>query len=185
MTSSFDFALPSTFGLTVLLFVGLGFFIRASTKDRTETAVYVSELDDVMLLETIQRHFVDRAYQVTGVEPDKGRMSLKGMVSASIFLATFLAMLAGIGLFCLALVFAIAFPGWGNIPYLLLLATPVAPWFYYKGATRLESVSFQLAAGEAEDSVAQSEETRLFVSAHRDELIALEAQVPLKRTEAE
>ncbi|MEM9004893.1 MAG: cofactor assembly of complex C subunit B, partial [Cyanobacteria bacterium P01_F01_bin.86] len=65
------------------------------------------------------------------------------------------------------------------------LATPVAPWFYYKGATRLESVSFQLAGGEAENSVAKSEETRLFVSAQRDELRALEAQVPLKRTEAE
>ncbi|MBD0390148.1 MAG: cofactor assembly of complex C subunit B, partial [Nostoc sp. C3-bin3] len=35
--------LPSTFVLTFLLAVGLFFFIRASTKDRTETARLISE----------------------------------------------------------------------------------------------------------------------------------------------
>ena len=184
MTLPYDFALPSAFGLTFLLFVGLGFFIRASTKDRTETASYVSELDDVSLLETIKNHFTSRAYQVTAVEPEQGRVTLRGMVKASIFLAIFLGMLAGIGLFCLTLVLMIALPGWGYTPYLLLLATPVAPWFYWKGATRLESVSFQLTSHNENPNSIQKQAT-LLVSAHRDELIALESQVPLKRTGAE
>lgn len=183
MSSSYDFVLSSAFGLTFLLFIGLGFFIRASTKDRTEIASYVSALEDVTLLETVKEHFAGRAYQITRVEPDLGRISLKGMVKASVFLAAFLGMLAGIGLFCLALVLTIAFPSWKYAPYLLLLATPVAPWFYWKGATRSEGVSFQLKEGENQTS--GQEQSTLLVSAHRDELIVLEAQLPLKRTEAE
>ncbi|MEL6385611.1 MAG: cofactor assembly of complex C subunit B [Cyanobacteria bacterium J06626_18] len=187
---TFDFALPSAFGLTFLLFIGLGFFIRASTKDRIETATYITDLDDVALLEKVQNHFTTRAYRVAQVEPDLGRMSLQGMVKASVFLAVFLGLLAGIGFFCLALVLTIAFPNWGYAPYGLLLATPIAPWFYWKGATRPETVTIQLDAGENElstlDALSEDEaSSKLLVSAHRDELFALEAQTALKRIEAE
>ncbi|MBE7383172.1 MAG: cofactor assembly of complex C subunit B [Leptolyngbya sp. SIO1E4] len=185
MTSTYDFALPSVFGLTFLLFIGLGFFIRASTKDRTEKARYLSELDDVTLLETLQHYFANRAYRVTGVEPEVGRISLEGMVGASVFLAGFLGGLAGIGLFCLALVIAIASPTWGYTPYWLLLLTPIAPWFYWRGATRSESVTFQLDPLEPDNQIAPQKGTQLVVSAHRDELIALESQIRLKRIEAE
>ena len=182
---TFDFALPSAFGLTFLLFIGLGFFIRASTKTRIETATYISELDDVTLLETVQNHFTARAYQISQVEPDLGRMSLKGMVQASVFLAIFLGMLAGIGFFCLALVLAIAFPNWGYAPYGLLLASPSAPWFYWKGSTRSETVTIQLDGVGNEASAADGASSKLLIAAHRDELIALESQTSLKRIEAE
>lgn len=180
MTSTYNLALPSAFGLTCLLFIGLGFFIRASTKDRTQTASYLSELDDVTLLETLQGYFADRAYRVTSIEPDLGRISLEGMVKASTFLAVFLSGLAGVGLFCLALVLAIAFPDWGYKPYLVVVMTPIAPWFYWKGATRLESVTFQLEMPVS----SRHGMTQLTVCAHRDELISLESQVPVKRLEA-
>jgi len=187
MVLTHDFALPSAFGLTFLLFVGLSFFIRASTKDRTETAYYRSDLEDVPLLEALQRHFADRAYRVTQVEADQGQISLEGMVRASLFLAIFLGGLAAIGLFCLALVLAIAFPQGGYFPYLLLLASPVASWFYWRGSTRAETVTFQLLNSEDTDLSQPSERPncQLRVSAHRDELIALESRVPLKRIETE
>ncbi|NER79875.1 MAG: cofactor assembly of complex C subunit B [Leptolyngbya sp. SIO1D8] len=177
--------MSSVFGLTCLLLIGLGFFIRASTKDRTETALYLSESDDVTLLETLQRYFAGRAYRVTGIEPEVGRISLEGMVQASVFLAAFLGGLAGVGLFCLGLVLTIAFPSWGYKPYLLLLACPIAPWFYWKGATRLESVNFQLDPVKTTEQATPHAKTKLVVSAHRDELISLESKVSLKRIEAE
>ncbi|MGF1524756.1 MAG: cofactor assembly of complex C subunit B [Leptolyngbyaceae cyanobacterium] len=182
---TFDFALPSAFGLTFLLFIGLGFFIRASTKDRLETATYVTDMNDVALLEMVQKHFTARAYRVAQVEPALGRMSLRGMVKASVFLAIFLGMLAGIGLFCLALILAIAFPNWGYAPYGLLLATPIAPWFYWQGSTRSETVTITLDTTEDERPAADAASSKLLITAHRDELIALESQTALKRIEAE
>ena len=186
MTSIYSLALPSTFGLTCLLFVGLGFFIRASTKDRTEIAAYHSKLDDVTLLETLQGYFASRSYQVTCIEPESGRISLEGMVRASIFLAVFLGMLAGVGFFCLALVLATSQPAWGYAPYSLVLIAPAAPWFYWQGATRLEVVTFQLDTCQDDNDKYQGEQktTKLLVEAHRDELSALESQLPLKRVEA-
>lgn len=188
MTLNHDLALPSAFGLTFLLFIGLGFFIRASTKDRTEDAAYVSELEDVQLLEAVQKHFDARSYRIAQVDPAQSRISLQGMVKASVFLAVFLGMLAGIGLLCLALVLAIAFPDWGYGPYVLLLLIPVAPWFYWRGATRVETLSFQLIPEDVSTRITNKPDepnSKLMISAHRDELIALEAQVPLKRMETE
>ena len=49
MTVPIQFISPSIFTLTVVLAIGLVFFIRASTKDRTETALYATEMDDVSL----------------------------------------------------------------------------------------------------------------------------------------
>lgn len=187
MATSFDFALPSAFGLTFLLFIGLGFFIRASTKDRTETALYATELDDVSLLEALQNYFQNRAYRVTEVNADTGKIALEGMVGASVFLAVFLGGLAAIGLFCLALVLAIAFPRFGYAPYGLLALSPIASWFYWRGATRVEQVTFELVAADANPAIATAKEakTGLAIAAHRDELIALESQIPLKRIETE
>lgn len=181
-----DWVLPSTFGLTCLLFIGLGFFIRASTKDRTETALFHSELGDVALLERLQQYFSSRAYQVSEVDADSGRVTLTGTVGASVFLAVFLGGLAGVGLGCLSLVIAIAQPNWGTSAYALLLGAPAASWFYWRGATRQESVVFQLdppnQKSERKDAL---KGTELMVSAHRDELITLVSKLPLKRVGAE
>ena len=185
MNTSFDVALPSAFGLTFLLFIGLGFFIRASTKDRTEKALYTSQLDDVSLMEALQRYFEGRAYQVTDVNDNTGQISLAGTVQASLFLAVFLGSLAAIGLLCLALVLTITLPNLGYLPYGLLLLSPIAAWFYWRGATREEYVTFQLIDASATSPSQPTHQTQLTLSAHRDELAVLESQVPLKRIETE
>lgn len=177
-----DPILSSTFLLTLLLLVGLGFFVRASVKDRTELADFVTPMDDVALLEQLQQYFERRAYRVMAVEPEQGRVRLEGIVSASVFLAIFLSLLAATGLGCIALVLALTFPavGWGFAP--LVLLAPMAGVFYWRGAVRPETVSFQvLSMGDAQAEAV----TRLQVSAHRDEIITLQSQLGLKRTEAE
>lgn len=182
MTAIHDLALPSSFGLTCLLLVGLFFFIRASTKDRTETALYQSDLEDVALLTRLQSYFDNRAYRVTQIDATTERITVEGTVSASVFLATFLGILAAIGLLCVALVWSIAFPQLGASPYLLVLAATVAPWFYWQGANRSESVTFQLNPAMHSEPTANIPETaQLRVTAHRDELLALESQNKLKR----
>jgi hypothetical protein len=189
MTALERFVPPSIFGLTFLLFIGLFFFIRASTKDRTETALYVTSLPDVALLEKLQQYFADRAYRVTAVNSDSGEIALEGRVGASIFLAVFLGGLAGVGLLCLALVLAIASPQLGYGPYGLLLCAPLASWFYWRGANRLEQVSFRVLAPSTRDEsgsdLISGPETRLQVTAHRDELATLVSQMPLNRQEVE
>lgn len=186
MTSVDRFIPPSIFGLTFLLAIGLFFFIRASTKDRTETALYVTALEDVTLLEKLQQYFSRRAYRVTAVHPESGKISLEGQVGASVFLAIFLGGLAGIGLLCLALVLTMAAPQLAAWPYGLLLLSPLASWFYWRGATRVEQVSFQVLTDDGERSdEAAAVNTRLQVTAHRDELASLRSQLPLKRQEAE
>jgi hypothetical protein len=59
---------------------------------------------------------------------------------------------------------------------------PGAGIFYWRGAVRPETVSFQVLSG---DTTEVTEGTRLRVTAHRDELMALQSQLGLKRTEAE
>lgn len=187
MALTSDFALPTAFGLTFLLFIGLGFFIRASTKDRTETALYVTQLDDVALMEALQHYFEGRAYRVTQVDAETGKIALSGTVGASLFLAVFLGSLAAIGLLCLALVLAIALPQLGYAPFAILLFAPLASWFYWRGATRVERVEFELTEPKTDrsPSTASSDTTWLSMSAHRDELTVLESQIPLKRIETE
>lgn len=179
-----DFTLPSSFGLTFLLFIGLVFFIRASTKDRTQTITYCSTLDDVSLMEALQQYFEARAYRVTDIDAERGQISLEGTVGASVFLAVFLGGLAAIGFFCLALVLTISFPRWGPIPYLLVLLAPIASWFYWQGATRTERVMFRLFPSPDQEELDEAIATCLSVSAHRDELAVLESELPLKRREA-
>lgn len=176
-----DPVLSSTFLLTLLLMVGLFFFIRASTKDRTEVAHYVTPLADVALLERLQTYFADRAYRVTHINPDDSRITLEGTVSASRFLAVFLSLLAATGLTCVALVLGILFPAIVPLPWGLVLLSPLAGWFYHRGATRLEAVSFQLQGSSTGGEDATVSETRLEVSAHRDELLVMERSMPIRR----
>ncbi|MGF1460918.1 MAG: cofactor assembly of complex C subunit B [Leptolyngbyaceae cyanobacterium] len=181
---------PSIFGLTCLLFIGLFFFIRASTKDRTETAQYATPLEAVPLLESLQQYFSNRSYRVIEVNQTSGQIALEGAVGASLFLAVFLGTLAGIGLLCLAFVLAIAMPGLGQWPYSLLLLSPLAAWFYWRGATRTEQVTFKILSPDelsvdSEMPAQSATQTQLQVTAHRDELATLTSQLPLKRREAE
>ncbi len=63
--------LPSTFVLTLLLAVGLFFFIKASVKDRTEQVKLSSDSAQESLLTQLQQYFSDRAYRVAAVDANQ------------------------------------------------------------------------------------------------------------------
>lgn len=158
--------LYSTLFLTLLLMVGLFFFIRASTKDRTEVLVLNSPADPTTTLEALTVYFEQRAYRLA-TPPKPDHILLKGQVSPSWFLAIFLSSLAAVGGLCFALVLAILLPGVGMAFGGLVLLAPVAGWFYWQRAGREEQIT--LAAQAEADG-----DPQVIVTAHRDELLALE-----------
>jgi hypothetical protein len=169
--------LPSTFVLTVLLAIGLFFFIRASAKDRTQVVRLISERSDNELLPQLRQYFADRAYKVDQVDAATNQVSLSGNVRPSLFLAIFLSFLAGVGGLCLGLVLSVSFP---NVPYLWLAFVAMAPLagrFYWQKAGRVEQVSFKL---EAPNNTANLTGSLITVRAHRDELEALQQSLNLR-----
>ncbi|WP_156177964.1 cofactor assembly of complex C subunit B, partial [Crocosphaera watsonii] len=72
--------LSSTFFLTLLLMVGLFFFIRASVKDRTEQVQLISEVPKTSLLEQLKDYFKQRAYNVTSSDAAQDTMTFEGLV---------------------------------------------------------------------------------------------------------
>jgi hypothetical protein len=179
-----DPVLSSTLVLTLLLMVGLAFFIRASTKDRTESALFVVRAEEVALLEQLQGYFEARAYRVSQIEPSESRITLQGLVGASVFLAVFLSLMAAVGLGCIALVLGILFPEIRLAFAILVLLAPLAGFFYWRGATRPESVTIQIKPLPSESLAPNLPQTQLWVSAHRDEILAMQAALPLKQVEA-
>lgn len=166
--------LTSTFFLTLLLGVGLFFFIRASTKDRTQVVTLSSTQSSDQLLSTLQKYFAERAYQVEQVDPQENRVRLSGQVRPSLFLAIFLSLLAGIGALCLGLVFTMALPDYPYLWTIFLVFAPLAGWFYWQKAQRTEQVSFVL-----DESNQPAIGSILRVSAHRDELAELQRSLNL------
>ena len=174
--------LSSTFLLTLLLFVGLVFFIRASTKDRTQTVQLLSEQEEACLLEQLRDYFEQRTYRVTAIDPDNHQITLAGFVRPSVFLAVFLSILAAIGIFCIALVLSLLFqnqtPVWAG----LALFCPLAGVFYWRKSGREEQVSFQI---EPLPASTMTQKSLLTVIAHRDELANLQRTLSLKKREVE
>ena len=72
--------LQSTFLLTFLLLVGLFFFIRASTKDRTEVMRLISEQDENTLMTSLKEYFRSRAYQVLAVDAAKNQVTFEDQI---------------------------------------------------------------------------------------------------------
>jgi Flp pilus assembly protein TadB len=169
--------LSSTFLLTLLLMVGLFFFIRASVKERTEQIELIAEESEESLLERLQAYFSQRAYQVSAVDAQKSQIVFQGIVRPSWFLAIFLSVLAALGLLCLALVFSFLYPS-GTIFFLALtLFAPAAGVFYWRGAKRLEKVFLKV---ESLSNAAGEPKTLAIVTAHRDELTQLQQALPWK-----
>ncbi|PSN20812.1 cofactor assembly of complex C subunit B [filamentous cyanobacterium CCP5] len=160
--------LSSTFFLTLLLMVGLFFFIRASTKDRIETLQFTVDQAPEQIRTDLEAYFCDRAYHRLNPGPDQP-VILAGLVRPSRFLAVFLTGLAGIGSVCFALVLATLFPDYSSGFSLLLLLSPAAGWFYWRRARREETVTFTVEGTPETDAGSQ-----VTVIAHRDELIALQ-----------
>lgn len=93
--------LNSTFLLTLLLLVGLFFFIRASIKDRIEVLQIRSDQPQESVLDQLQQYFTDRAYRVAAVDASQQTIRWEGQVRPSWFLAIFLSGLAAVGSSCL------------------------------------------------------------------------------------
>jgi Cofactor assembly of complex C subunit B len=166
--------LTSTLILTLLLAVGLFFFIRASTKDRIEQMVLeTSDLEEV-LLPRLQSYFTDRAYRVTAVDRDTDIITFEGLVRPSVFLASLLTGLAAIGALCLALVLSMLFPTVGRLFLGLLLIAPLAGWFYWQGSSRTEQIRLKV---ESQDG--QPVPTTIRISGHRDELAVFQETLQL------
>ncbi|HIK10493.1 MAG TPA: cofactor assembly of complex C subunit B [Oscillatoriaceae cyanobacterium M33_DOE_052] len=160
--------LSSTFFLTLLMGVGLVFFIRASVKDRTEQLELFPETDITSTLEQLQQHFHQRAYRLAAVQTEAQQLTFEGFVRPSWFLAIFLSLLAAAGTLCLALVLSLMFPVWGKLGFALLLLSPLAGWFYWQKAGRLEQVRLQVEP--LEPAAATSSQMRVKLTGHRDEL---------------
>jgi Cofactor assembly of complex C subunit B len=166
--------LTSTFILTLLLAVGLFFFIRASTKDRIEQMTLETSETEAELLPRLQQYFTDRAYLVAAVDRDTDIITFEGIVSPSIFLAVLLTALAAVGALCLSLVLSMLFPAHSNLFLGLLLVAPVAGWFYWQGSARTEQVRLKVEAAANAPTP-----TLVKISGHRDELAVFQSTLQL------
>ncbi len=166
--------LISTFVLTLLLAVGLFFFIRASTKDRIEQMILESQDSEAVLLPRLDAYFTERAYRVAAVEADTDIVTFEGVVRPSIFLTVLLTSLAAIGALCLSLVFSMLFPNAGNGLWLLLGFAPLAGWFYWQGSSRTERVRLKV-----ETLTDVTAATTIKISGHRDELAVFQEALKL------
>ena len=165
----------STFFLTMLLGVGLFFFIKAATKDRTEVAEFAVGQSPSALHPKLIEYFQNRAYQQLSETPgasNGGWIKLVGIVRPSVFLAIFLSLLAAVALMCFALVLATLFSRYGPFFFGLILVSPLVAVVYWKRAKREEQIAFQI--NETEQGCA------LTVRGHRDEIIQLRAQAPFE-----
>ncbi|HBW56485.1 MAG TPA: cofactor assembly of complex C subunit B [Oscillatoriales bacterium UBA8482] len=172
--------IPSTFVLTLLMVIGLFFFVRASTKDRIEQEKLISEQGAESLLTQIQQYFASRAYRITELNRENNQITFEGLVRPSWFLAIFLTLLTAVGLLCLGLVLSMVVPSAGQLFWGLVLLSPLAGWFYWKGSARPEQVCLKLDAVTDQDNQTQS---LITVTAHRDELATLKQALNLKAWE--
>jgi hypothetical protein len=164
-------AVISTLILTILMMIGLFFFIRASVKERTEQIQLITEQPEAQVLPELQQYFDHRSYRVISIEQEV--VKLEGFVPPSLFMAIFLSFLASLGLFSLALVLSFLFPDYGQLMLSLTLLSPLAGIFYWQNAGRSEEVLLKI------ESIKPTE-TKVTVRAHRDELIAMEQSLGWK-----
>lgn len=162
------FVLPSAFFLTVLITIGLFFFIRASVKPRLETATWSVPQPDQQVVQTVTEYLEGRAYRLQSVDRAQNQVVFTGLVRASTGLALFLSALAAVGTICLGLTLLVQFPAVGYWGFLSVLVAPLAGWFYQKKSTRPEQVVLSV---KGLDDIHQ---TRLRITAHRDEIALLE-----------
>jgi hypothetical protein len=169
--------LSSTFLLTLLLAIGLFFFIRASVKDRTQQVQLLSLEPEESLLTRLQQYFDQRAYRVAAVDAATNQVTFQGFVRPSWFLAIFLTTIAACGILCLSLVLSLLYPKLSSVFFALILLAPAAGVFYWSKAGRSEQVLLKVEAVPKQDTDSQS---LITITAHRDELIELQQALKLK-----
>lgn len=160
----------STLLLTLLLAVGLVFFLRAASKDRTTVVDVRSSKPAIEVLSGLTVWLEQRGWQAVpeASDPERRHLLFRAQVAASPALAVLLSLLGGVGAACLGLVLRQLVPALGWWPLLLALLGPLAGTIYRKRAQRAEELELRLLS---HDSATGSE---LRLRAHRDELIALE-----------
>jgi hypothetical protein len=161
----------STLLLTVLLAIGLVFFLRASSKDRTTVVDVQSPRPDLEVLEGLVAWLGQRGWQPTAKDPQRQVLRFSGQVQASLSLALLLSLLGSLGAGSLALVLHQLFPGSGWWVLGLVLLGPLAGRIYWRRAARPESLELRLIEEPAGGG------STLRLRAHRDELIALEKEL--------
>ncbi|MGB7441485.1 MAG: cofactor assembly of complex C subunit B [Coleofasciculaceae cyanobacterium] len=169
--------LPSIFLITLLLAVGLFFFIRASVKDRTEQVKLLATEPEESLVRRLQEYFDQRAYRVTTVDSSVRQVTFQGYVRPSWFLAIFLTLLAACGIMCLSLVLSLLYPRLTSVFLGLVLLAPAAGVFYWQKAGRTEQVSLKVEELPTQEAGIHSLVT---VTGHRDELTQLRQTLKLK-----
>jgi hypothetical protein len=163
--------LGSTLLLTLLLAIGLVFFLRAASKDRTTVVEVHSPRPPVEVLDGLCGWLNARGWQTDDGEPERRLLRFRGQVQASSSLALLLSLLGGAGAACLGLVLRQLLPPLGWWPLLLALIGPLAGWLYQRRAARPER--FELRLISADDDPGST----LRLRAHRDELIAIETEL--------
>jgi hypothetical protein len=161
----------STLLLTLLLAIGLVFFLRAASKDRTTTVEVRSSRPALEVLSALSAWLEARGYQPQTTDPERRSLLYRGQVSSSPLLAVLLSLLGGLGAGCLGLVWHQLLPALGWWPLLLALLGPLAGLLYRRRAARDETVELRLISHD------QATGSALKLRAHRDELIALELEL--------
>jgi hypothetical protein len=161
----------STLLLTLLLAIGLVFFLRAASKDRTTTVEVRSSRPPLEVLPTLTGWLEARGWQAVGGDPERRHLVYRAAVASSPALAALLSLLGAIGAACLGLVLRQIWPQLGWWPLLLALFGPMAGLLYRRRAKREEAVELRLISHDGATGSA------LRLRAHRDELIALELEL--------
>ena len=158
--------------LTILLAIGLAFFLRAASKDRTTVLEMSSPKPPLEVLNGISFWLEQRGWKSDGGDINKQILRFTGVVEASLFLTILLSIFAGLGSACLGLVLRQLYPAFEWWPLLLVvLGSPIAALFYRRKATREEVLELRLIEED------KSEGITLRLRAHRDELIAMELEL--------
>ena len=162
----------STLLLTVLLAIGLVFFLRAASKDRTTVVDVHSPRPPIEVLDGISGWLEQRGWSRDGGDAERQVLRFRGEVAASRPLAILLSALAAIGGSCFGLVLRQLAPRLQWWPLMLVLLGPAAGWLYTQRAARTESLELRLL-----DSSTAMAGSNLRLRAHRDELIAIELEL--------
>jgi len=167
-----NYYLRSTLFLTILLAIGLFFFLKASSKDRTTIIDISSSKKNIEVLNEVCKWLKSRGWQQIKVNSDRKILTFRGQVVSSKSLAIFLSILGGLGSCALGLVLAQIYPFLNWWPILLgLVGGPISGFVYFKNSYREEVFEFKLLNDN------DFKYTQLRLKAHRDELIAFENEL--------
>ena len=165
-------AFSSPLLLNILLAIGLGFFLRAASKDRTTVVDVQSPLPPLEVLKGISFWLEERGWRKNGGNVEEKLLVFNGNVASSTFLVIFLSCLGGLGSACLGLVLIQLYPFLSWWPLLLaVIGAPLAGIVYRTKSKREESLELRLLSSDL------SNNSVLRIKAHRDELIAIQLEL--------